>query len=162
VSIGLEEKGESILGVVYDPILDQLFTGVLRGGAHLNGAPILPGAAETISAGVIATGLVYDVWDSGRGIPEIVELIKRARSIRINGSAALDLCYVACGRLDAYCDSGLYPWDISAARVIVAEAGGTFTLYGDSPDLPLQYCIAANGKLHGELEKLLIPKQGTQ
>lgn len=156
VSIGLEERGESVLGVIYDPILDQLFTGVRGGGAYLNGAPIRPGSAQTIGDALVATGLVYEVRESGRGIPEIAGLIKRARSVRINGSAALDFCYVACGRLDAYCDSGLSPWDISAARVIIAEAGGTFRLYGDPQNFEFQYCIASNGKIHAELEALLI------
>jgi myo-inositol-1(or 4)-monophosphatase len=157
VSIGLEERGATVLGVVYDPILDQLFTAVRGGGAFLNGAPIRPGAAETIGDALIATGLVYDVWESGRGIPEIAALMRRARSVRINGSAALDLCNVACGRLDAYCDSGLFQWDISAARLILAQAGGMFQMYGDSPSVERQYCIGSNGKIHAELERLLVP-----
>jgi myo-inositol-1(or 4)-monophosphatase len=156
VSIGLEENGESVVGVVYDPILDQLFTATRGGGAFLNGAAIQPSQAASVSASVIATGLVYDVWESERGIAEIVRLMKRARSLRINGSAALDIAYVACGRLDAYCDSGLSPWDISAARLILAEAGGRFQMYGDAAPVDLQFCIASNGKIHAELESLLI------
>lgn len=160
VSIGLEENGESVVGVVYDPILDQLFTAARGGGAYLNGKAIQPGHAAEVGASVLATGLVYDVWESGRGISEIVRMIKRARSIRINGSASLDIAYVACGRLDAYCDTGLSAWDIAAARLILTEAGGTFQLYGDAASLETQFCIASNGKIHGALERLLIASRG--
>lgn len=156
VSIALEEKGESVVGVVYDPILDQLFTAARGGGAFLNGAPIQPSRAPTVGESVVATGLVYEVWETERGIPEIVKMLKRARSVRINGSAAMDLCYVACGRLDAYCDAGLFAWDIAAARLILTEAGGRFELYGDSAAIDQLYCIASNGKNHAELEALLI------
>jgi myo-inositol-1(or 4)-monophosphatase len=156
VSIALEESGTSVAGVVYDPILDQLFSATRGGGAFLNEASIHCSPARTLSESVIATGLVYDMWETDRGITEIVQMIKHARSVRINGSAALDMAYVACGRLDAYCDTGLFPWDIAAARLILTEAGGTFQLYGDPSQLDLQYCIASNGKIQGELEELLI------
>ncbi len=156
VSIGLEENGESIVGVVYDPILDQLFTATRGGGAFLNGKPIQPSTAQYLGESVVASGLVYDVWETDAGIAEIVRLIKRARSIRIVGSAALDICYVACGRLDAYCDMGLSPWDISAARLILSEAGGIFRLFGGSNNVEQRYCIASNGKIQTELEQLLL------
>lgn len=156
VAIGLEENGETVVGVVYDPILDQLFSATRAGGAFRDGAPIQCSRASQISEGVIATGLPYDVWETGRGTPEIVNLFRRARSVRINGSAALDICNVACGRLDAYCDTGLSPWDISAARLILTEARGSFQLYGADPDVEMRYCIASNGTLHAELEGLLI------
>ncbi|MCC7162712.1 MAG: inositol monophosphatase [Anaerolineae bacterium] len=160
VSIGLEENGESIVGVVYDPIMDQLFTATRGGGAFLNGAAIAPSGAQTLSESVVATGLVYDVWESDRGIAEIIRLVKRARSLRINGSAALDICNVACGRLDGYCDIGLSPWDISAARLIVKEAGGIFELFGDGQAVGMQFGIASNGKIQGELVGLLLGRDG--
>lgn len=156
VSIGLEHNGTSLLGAVFDPILDQLFTAVRGRGAFLNDAPIHTGHAPTIAESVIATGLPYDIWETDRGIPEIVSMFKHARSTRINGSAALDFCYVACGRLDAYCDTGLSPWDISAGRLILTEAGGTFQMYGDAARMDLNYCIASNTHIHSELEHLLL------
>jgi myo-inositol-1(or 4)-monophosphatase len=159
VSIGLEENGASVVGVVYDPLLDQLFTATRGGGAFLNGATIQCSKAEKVRESLVASGLVYDIGDSDRGIPEIVRLIKQSRAVRINGSAALDICYVACGRLDAYCDTGLSPWDIAAARVIVQEAGGVFQLYGDAADVDGQYCIVSNGKIHAELERLLMERE---
>jgi myo-inositol-1(or 4)-monophosphatase len=156
VSIGLEENGASIAGVVYDPILDQLFTATRGGGAWLNGAKISSSHAQTIGESVLATGLIYETWESDRGLDEITRMIKHARSIRINGSAALDLANVACGRLDAYCDTGLYAWDISAGRLLVTEAGGAFKQYGAATRADLTYCIGANAFLGAELERLLI------
>lgn len=159
VSIGLEEHGETIVGVVYDPILDQLFSATRAGGAFLNGARVYCSHASTIEESLVATGLPYDVWETARGIEEMVRLFKRARSVRINGSAALDICYVACGRLDAYCDTGLSEWDISAPRLILQQAGGKFQMYGDAPRVDERYLIASNGKIHAVLEELLIAKR---
>jgi myo-inositol-1(or 4)-monophosphatase len=156
VSIGLEENGESIAGVVYDPILDQLFSATRGGGAFLNGERIACSHAQTVGESVLATGLIYEQWESDRGLPEMMRMIKRARSLRINGCAALDLANVACGRLDAYCDTGLYPWDISAGRLLVTEAGGLFKQYGGAARPDLAYCIGANAPIFAELEKLLI------
>jgi myo-inositol-1(or 4)-monophosphatase len=82
-------------------------------------------------------------------------MIKHARSVRINGSASLDLAYVACGRLDAYCDTGLFPWDISAARLLIAEAGGAFVAYGEGT-LQSQFCIGSNGRIQDELQRLVL------
>lgn len=155
VSIGLEEDGESVVGVVYDPIFDQLFTATRAGGAFLNSVPIHCSSATRLGESLVATGLVYEVWETDHGINEMVLLAKRVRSLRINGSAALDLCYVACGRLDGYCDSGLFPWDFSGGRLILTEAGGTFGLYGNPAQPEMQYTIASNGKIHNELQTLL-------
>ena len=156
VAIGLEENGETVVGVVYDPIAEQFFSATRGGGAFLNENKIHSSHAATLGESLVATGLVYDMWESDRGLAEMMRLIKRTRSVRILGSAALDICNVACGRLDAYCDTGLSQWDISAARVILQEAGGTFQMYGNSARVDEQYCIASNGKIHLELEKLLI------
>ncbi|HZQ11037.1 MAG TPA: inositol monophosphatase family protein [Anaerolineae bacterium] len=157
VSIGLEENGESIVGVVFDPILEQLFTATRGQGAYLNGQRIQCSRTETVGQSIVSTGLTYDVWESERGIAEIVQMIKHARTVRINGCASLDIANVACGRMEAYCDTGLFPWDISAARLILTEAGGRFGLYGDSTQLGAKYCIATNAQIHDELKSLLIP-----
>jgi myo-inositol-1(or 4)-monophosphatase len=156
VSIGLEQDGQSIAGVVYDPILDQMFSATRGGGAFLNGERIACSHAQTIGESVLATGLIYEQWESDRGLPQIMRMIKRARSLRINGCAALDLANVACGRLDAYCDTGLHPWDISAGRLLVLEAGGVFRQYGDTSRTDLAYCIGTNAFLGAELEELLV------
>lgn len=156
VSIGLEEDGESIVGVVYDPVLEQTFTAVRGQGAFLNGEPIHCSGVTKVSASALATGITYDVWETGRGIDQIARMIRSAQTVRINGCAALDAAYVACGRLDAYCDTGVYPWDIAASRLLITEAGGTFRLYGDAPDIEHKYLIASNGLIAAELEELLI------
>lgn len=155
VSIGLEENGESIAGVVYDPILDQLFSATRGGGAFLNGERIACSHPQSVGESVLATGLTYDQWESDRGLPQIMRMIKRARSLRINGCAALDLANVACGRLDAYCDTGLFPWDISAGRLLVTEAGGVFKQYGDVSRTDSTYCIGTSPQISAELEQLL-------
>lgn len=156
VSIGLEENGASIAGVVYDPILDQMFSATLGGGAFLNGERIASSHARSVGESVLAAGLIYEQWESDRGLPQMMRMIKRARSLRINGCAALDLANVACGRLDAYCDTGLFPWDLSAGRLLVTEADGVFKQYGDISRTDLTYCIGTNAFLAAELEGLLI------
>lgn len=157
VSIGLEQAGESILGVVYDPILDQLFTAQRGRGAFLNGERIRCSQAPTVGQSVVATGVTYDVWETGRGVEEIVRMLRRTRSVRIKGCAALDMSYVACGRLDAYCDTGLSPWDLSAGRLVVTEAGGKVSSHGgDAVRVDTQFFIISNPHIHAELEQLLI------
>lgn len=156
VSIGLEQAGESILGVVYDPIMDQLFTAQRGRGAFLNGERIRCSQTSTVGQSVVATGVTYDIWETGRGVEEIVRMLRRTRSVRINGCAALDMSYVACGRLDAYCDTGLSPWDISAGRLLVTEAGGKVSSHGGDPArVDSQFFIISNPHIHGELEQLL-------
>jgi len=156
ISIGLEENGETIAGVVYDPMRDELYAATRGGGAFLNNERIVCSPAQSVGESLIATGFVYNVWESDRGLGEIWRMIKTARSVRVNGSAALDYANVACGRLDAYCDTGLYPWDVSAGRLLVTEAGGIFRQYGDTLRTDLSYCIASNRHIHAELERLLI------
>lgn len=163
VSIGLEflepATGEyaSLLGAVYDPIMDQLFTAELGRGAFLNGERIWCSKTETVAQSLVATGLTYDVWESGRGVAQIMQMIRHTRSVRINGCAALDMGYVACGRLDAYCDTGMSAWDLAAGRLLVTEAGGKVSAHGgSSANVDSQYYIISNGRLHAELEKLLI------
>lgn len=157
-SIGLEEHGESMVGVIYEPILDQLFAATRGGGATLNGAPIRVSAQPSVGKSILGTGLVYEMWESDRGIAEIVRMIKHAQTIRINGCASLDMANVACGRMDGYCDTGLFPWDISAARLILSEAGGVFRLYGAGETVESKYLIGSNGLIQRELEELLLAR----
>ncbi len=158
VSIALECRGRVELGVIYDPMLDQLFT-VERGrGARLNGRPIRVSATATLGESVVASGFPYDVWDTGRNVKELAELTKRVQAVRINGAAALDLAYVACGRLDGYYDAGLYLWDLAAARLLVQEAGGIFSLHGGDPArTQTQTMIAANPQLYGQIKAIVLP-----
>lgn len=157
VSIALERAGQSELGVVYDPLLDQLFVAARGRGAYLNDKPIHVSAAATWAESVVATGFPYDVWETGHNLAELAQVTRRAQTVRINGCAALDLAYVACGRLDAYWDSGLYPWDVAAGHLLITEAGGVVTFHGGDPRLfESQLMIAANAQLHPQIQDLVL------
>ena len=158
VSIALEREGRSELGVVYDPVLDQLFVAERGRGASLNGKRIRVGETGSLGESLIAAGFPYDVWETGANLKELAHLTRRVRTVRINGSAALDFAYVACGRLDAYWDSGLYAWDVAAGRLLVEEAGGVFTLHGGNPSVvESQVVIASNRHLHSQIKNIVLP-----
>jgi myo-inositol-1(or 4)-monophosphatase len=150
VSIALEKQGEITLGVVYNPLIDELFTAEKGGGAYLNGTPIH--VTDTIELGksLLASGFPYDVWSSSRNnCNEWEKLIKKTISIRCDGSAALDLCHTACGRLDGYWELDLEAWDMAAGALIVQEAGGLVTLVDGTPFNHLRRnVLASNGHLH--------------
>jgi myo-inositol-1(or 4)-monophosphatase len=149
VSIALERAGEVVVGVVYDPMRDETFVAERGGGAALNGEPIRVSETEEPIRALIATGLPYD----RERMPEAMELFGRfaalSRGMRRLGAAALDLCYVACGRLDGYYERGIWPWDIAAGSLILEEAGGEITGYrGDALELGGKEVVASNGRLH--------------
>jgi myo-inositol-1(or 4)-monophosphatase len=120
VSIALE--GE--LGVVFDPIRDELFSAVTGSGALLNGVPIRIPPPPALSTALIATGFAYDAERRDKQGAVIGRVLPRIRDIRRAGAAALDLCWLAAGRLDGYYERGLHAWDWAAARIVVQEAGG--------------------------------------
>jgi myo-inositol-1(or 4)-monophosphatase len=120
VSIALEGS----LGVVYDPVREELFAAVLGSGATLNGSALRMPAPPDLSTALIATGFGYDAERRDKQGAVIGRVLPRIRDIRRAGAAALDLCWLAAGRLDAYYERGLQPWDWAAARIIVVEAGG--------------------------------------
>jgi myo-inositol-1(or 4)-monophosphatase len=158
VSIALERDGRSEVGVVYDPVLDQLFVAERGHGAWLNSTRIQVGTTAHLEKSLIAAGFPYDVWETGANLEELARLTRRVQTVRLNGSAALDLAYVACGRLDAYWDTGLYAWDLAAGRLLVEEAGGLFTLHGGDPlVVESQVMIASNRRLHSQIESIVLP-----
>ncbi len=149
VSIALERDGEVILGVVHDPMRDEIFVAERGAGATLNGEPIRVSETDEPIRALIATGLPYD----RERMPEALELFGRfaalSRGMRRLGAAAIDLCYVACGRLDGYYERGIWPWDLAAGSLILREAGGRITDYrGDALDLAGREVVASNGWLH--------------
>jgi myo-inositol-1(or 4)-monophosphatase len=152
VSIALERAGEVVLGVVHDPMSEETYVAERGGGATLNGEPIeVSGTEEPIRA-LLATGFPYDRDE----VPEALELFgqfaRRTQSMRRLGSAALDLCYVAAGRLDGYYERGIKAWDIAAGVLIVKEAGGKATDYsGHEFDLEKGEVVVSNGSLHLDL-----------
>src|SRR5712691_4092929 len=127
-SLALEIDGSAQVAAVYDPNRKELFTAERGGGAFLNGRPLEVSAAATLVDAMLVTGFPYDVH---RRIDEIVGLfgafVGRARAVRRLGSAAIDLCYVAAGRMDGFWESDLKPWDIAGGSLIVQEAGGRVT-----------------------------------
>ena len=149
VSIALERAGEVVLGVVHDPLGEETFVAERGRGATLNDQPIKVSDTDELIRALIATGFPYDRSE----MPEALELFGRlaatTRGMRRLGSAALDLCYVASGRLDGYYERGIWPWDLAAGGVIVEEAGGRLTNYrGDKLDLDGREIVASNGRLH--------------
>jgi myo-inositol-1(or 4)-monophosphatase len=120
VSIALE--GE--VGVIYDACRDELFTAVRGGGASLNGSPMKMPARSDLSTALVATGFGYDAERRDRQGQVISRVVPRVRDLRRAGAAALDLAWLAAGRLDGYFERGLQPWDWAAARIVVEEAGG--------------------------------------
>jgi len=157
VSIGVEFEGERAAGVVYDPLLDEMFTAVRGRGAQLNGTAIGVSQEERLGNALVATGFAYDVRRSAQdNINHFIAFVKHARAIRRDGSAALDLCYVAAGRFDVYWELKLHPWDVAAGLLIVDEAGGrTSDLSGGPPQRSGFECVATNGRLHDQVLAIL-------
>lgn len=153
VSIALEVAGRLEVGVVYDPTRDELFTAERGAGAYLNGEPIHVARADRLLDAVLCTGFPYDVHDT---LDEIIEMfaafVGRARGVRRFGSAALDLCYVASGRLDGFWEQRLNPWDIAAGALLVQEAGGAVTDWQAGPFRARHHqVVAANPILHRQM-----------
>lgn len=124
VSIGVEVDGVPAVGVVFDPSLGETFAARSGGGATLNGAPILVSAKADLATALVGTGFNYGVQERVAQGRVIAHVLPRIRDLRRRGAAALDLCWVACGRLDAYFERGLQVWDMAAGDLIVREAGG--------------------------------------
>ncbi|MDP8268906.1 MAG: inositol monophosphatase family protein [Candidatus Tenebribacter davisii] len=126
VSIGVEELGIMKYGVVFAPILNELFYAEKGKGAFLNNNSISVSKGTKISTSLIGTGFPYDRWEKGDFyIKEYLAFTKKCQGVRRAGAAAIDLCYVACGRLDGFFERKLKPWDTAAGSLIVSEAGGT-------------------------------------
>lgn len=152
-SLALEIDGVAEVGAIYDPNRRELFTAERGRGACLNGVPIRVSSAYDLVDALLVTGFPYDVH--GR-VEEIVGLfaafVGRARAVRRLGSAAVDLCYVAAGRMDGFWESDLKPWDIAAGSLIVAEAGGRVTNMEREPFTSRgRHVLATNGHLHAPM-----------
>lgn len=135
VSIAYAEAGEVKAGVVYNPFLDELFTALKGGGARLNGKPIRVNNSAQLNECVVATGFPHLKDNIAPLTAYLTRLLPHIRDLRRLGSAALDFCWVACGRLHAYYEGSLSPWDMAAGRLIALEAGASAGHYGD-PGLP--------------------------
>src|SRR6058998_1116859 len=157
-SLALEIDGAAEVAAVYDPTRRELFTAERGGGAFLNGQPIRVSSARALVDAMLVTGFPYDVH---KRVEEIVGLfgafVGRARAVRRLGSAAIDLCYVAAGRLDGFWESDLKPWDIAAGALIVAEAGGRITGMTGGPFTSRGGSVlATNGHLHDAMLDVIV------
>ena len=153
VSIALEIDGRLEVGVVYDPMADELFSAERGQGARLNGSPMRVTDGDQLIDALLCTGFPYSVHTERQTRVDVFgALLGQAQGIRRLGSAALDLCYVAAGRFDGFWEDGLQAWDMAAGVLLVEEAGGRVSGYDDEPlDIFRRRLIASNGKLHGAM-----------
>jgi myo-inositol-1(or 4)-monophosphatase len=156
VSIALEQEGELVLGAVYAPVLGQLFYGEKGKGAFLNDLPIQVSNTQRLMDAVMATGFAcLRAGFKENNLVYFNKIVPALRDIRRYGSAAVDLCYVACGKLDGFWEMNLNVYDIAAGVVIVREAGGKISDFSNSDHYPEQGIAVANSVLHPQLVKLL-------
>ena len=152
-SLALELNGQPVVAAVYDPTRRELFTAQRGVGAWLNGAPLRVSSAETLMDSLLCTGFPYTVQEKPEELIGLFgHFLSISRAVRRLGSAAIDLCYVAAGRLDGFWEQRLNPWDISAGALIVDEAGGvTTTVTGEAFNSRLGNIIASNGHIHHQM-----------
>lgn len=158
VSIGVIKNGKPILGVVYIPLLNELFSATLGEGAFLNGKPIRVSNERNIEKALLSTGFPYNMNENPLGcIDQFGKCIKMGYPVRRMGSAAIDLCYVAAGRLEAHWECSLMPWDVAAALCILNESGGKTTREdGSERDIfSNNDILASNGSLHNTMIDIL-------
>jgi myo-inositol-1(or 4)-monophosphatase len=156
-SVALTQDGQVIAGAVYDPLREELFTAERGGGAHLNGRTLAASKRTQLLDSLLITGFPYDVRTD---LPGKLRLFNRfmgeARAIRRDGAAALDLCYVAAGRIDGFWEERLQPWDMMAGILMIEEAGGRVSRFDGSPvGLSAAEVLATNGALHERMLEVL-------
>jgi myo-inositol-1(or 4)-monophosphatase len=155
VSIGLLEDGKPLVSAVMNPIADELFTATRGGGAYLNGKRIQVSHIETLSESLVCTGFPPKHRRSSTNMSYYWEFTLRSHGVRRDGSAALDLCAVACGRFEAFWEFGLNSWDTAAGMLIVTEAGGMVTnLAGQDYRPGDPEMLATNGRIHNEMQQV--------
>ncbi|MFQ5881281.1 MAG: inositol monophosphatase family protein [Candidatus Methylomirabilales bacterium] len=161
VAIALERKDQLRCGLVYDPLREEWFTAVRGGGAFLNEEPIHASETDGLEEALLCTGFPYDLKESPENnLNHFRDFSMRAQAVRRPGSAALDLSYVAAGRLDGFWEFKLKPWDMAAGALLVAEAGGTVSDFGGGPlDIFGREIVASNGRLHQAMLGVLAPRQ---
>lgn len=156
VSIAAEDENGPAVGVVYDPVRDELFDAQRDNGARRDGRPIRVSDQADLSQALIGTGFAYDARARARQAEVVARVLPRARDIRRAGSAALDLVSLACGRLDGFYEAPMERWDKAAGELIVREAGGVVTELPPPLETLSPGVIAANPALHEELSALVL------
>ncbi len=157
VSIALEAKGKVVVGVVYDPMRGETFWAAKGEGAFLNGREIRVSSIDDLNKGLLATGFPYDIRVSeANNIVHFNNFLTRAQALRRCGSAAMDLCYVACGRFDGFWELKLKPWDMAAGALMVQEAGGRVSGFQNEEfSLSRSEILASNGLIHQQMVEVL-------
>lgn len=156
VTVALEHEGEIVLGVTFDPTRDEMFAAERGRGASLNGKPIRISETENLSDALIVTGFPYDFKDRTDFAKHLTQFLIRSRGVRRDGSAAIDMAYVACGRFDGFWEEGLNPWDMAAGLLLIEEAGGRVSSYdGSAFNVYSPPVIASNGLIHGQMLEVL-------
>jgi myo-inositol-1(or 4)-monophosphatase len=161
VSIAVAKGNDVLCGVVYNPVSEELFQAVRGEGARLNSLLIRTSETGRLDDSLLGTGFPYNIRETAQtNLDHFRDFALRAQGIRRCGSAALDLCFVACGRLDGFWELGLKPWDIAAGALIVREAGGVTTDFeGSDLGMDGSRVLASNGLIHDEMMQIL-QKQG--
>lgn len=156
VSIALERAGVLEIGVIYDPVRDELFAAERGQGATLNDRDIKVSETYELNRALICTGFPYDVRQRHEFARHLHNFIMHAQGVRRDGSAALDLAYIACGRFDGFWEEGLNPWDVAAGVLLIEEAGGRISRYDGKPiDIYAPPILASNGLVHDAMIRVL-------
>ena len=157
ISIAFSLKGETVFGLVLNPMTKELFTAVKGKGASLNGRQIAVSTVMTVSDSFLVTGFPYNLRDHFNPLlTRFSKCLKASQGVRRLGSAAIDLCFVACGRFDGFWEQNLKPWDTAAGELIAREAGAIVTDFSNQPfTIYKNEILATNGKIHNELLSLL-------
>ena len=152
-TVALEIDGEPAIGAVFDPNRNELFTAERGVGAWRNGEPLRVSDTQSLNDSVLVTGFPYDIRDRMKDILDVFQgMLLEARAVRRLGSAAIDLCWVAAGRMEGFWEQGLHAWDTMAGALIISEAGGRVTtLDGGDWSAFAGSCLASNGHVHDEL-----------
>jgi len=159
VSIALEYKGQVVLGVVFEPNRDELFTAIKGMGAKLNDKVISASPVVELERAMLATGFAYNVRETlENNLDHFQAMLMKAQAIRRDGVAAIDLCYVACGRYDGFWELNLFPWDVAAGGLILTEAGGRLCRFDGAPySIYDRDICASNEALQSSMVAVLSP-----
>ncbi len=157
VSLVLLADGKPVVGVIYDPLRDELFSAAAEQGSYLNGEPIHVSGVDELADAFLATGFPYDRRTAeDNNVERLDHFLRRSQGVRRAGAAVLDLAYVACGRLDGFWEIRLHPWDVAGGILLVREAGGAVTDFERNSDcLSGEQIVASNGQLHGQMVRVI-------